>query len=124
MEEARRNSKLQRIFCFRLCDTMGSPRSRISPDIINQNYKRLVTGREVQSNNGFQSFTENLKHAMQIFDHHDHPAMLCRDASRSGENMFAMEGELTIGSITKAEVFNVEYQGMAGEGDRPCDMYG
>jgi len=35
-KEARRNCTLQRIFCFRLCDTMGSLKSRISPNIINQ----------------------------------------------------------------------------------------
>jgi len=35
-KEASRNYTLQRIFCFRLCDTMGSLESGISPNIINQ----------------------------------------------------------------------------------------
>ena len=35
-KEASRNCTLQRIFCFRLCDTMGSLKSRISPNIIIQ----------------------------------------------------------------------------------------
>ena len=35
-KEASRNCTLQRIFSFRLCDTMGSLKSRISPNIINQ----------------------------------------------------------------------------------------
>jgi len=35
-KEASRNCTLQRIFIFRLCDTMGSLKSRISPNIINQ----------------------------------------------------------------------------------------
>ena len=35
-KEASRNRTLQRIFCFRLCHTMGSLKFRISTNIINQ----------------------------------------------------------------------------------------
>jgi hypothetical protein len=35
-KEASRNCTLQKIFCFRLCDTIGSLKSRISPNIIIQ----------------------------------------------------------------------------------------
>jgi hypothetical protein len=35
-KEASRNRTIQKIFCFRLCDTMGRLKSRTSPNIIIQ----------------------------------------------------------------------------------------